>query len=236
MPLRVSQIHRETHDTVRIHLEDAEESGRQFDYDAGQYLTFRFDDLSSKPVVRSYTLSSSPEQVSDVAFTVKKVDDGFVSKFLVDDLKEGDVLRARGPIGKFCFDEAKHLKNRFMIAAGSGVTPFLSMIRSAIASGFVGELGLLVSFKTDRDLIAWDELSAWQDKGKLKLHCSLSRQEKEGFLQGRVSTEKIETLCKSWLGDTTFFTCGPDAMMESAKSTLLDMGLEEEQFEMESFS
>jgi len=170
MGLRVSQLVSDTHDTVRIHLEDAEDGGRQFDYHAGQYLTFRFDNLSEKPVVRSYTLSSSPDQTKDIAFTVKEVSDGFVSKHLVRDLKVGDTLKARGPIGKFCFDDDIHLTNRFMIAAGSGVTPFLSMIRSAVARGFAGKIGLLVAYKSDQDLIGWDELTAWQKSGVLDLH------------------------------------------------------------------
>jgi ring-1,2-phenylacetyl-CoA epoxidase subunit PaaE len=185
--------------------------------------------------VRSYTLSSSPDQLSDAAFTVKQVQDGFISKYLVRDLKKGDVLRARGPIGKFCFDDEIHLENRFMIAAGSGVTPFLSMIRDAKAKGFLGKIGLLVAYRTDEDLIGWEELEGWKNQGFLSLHCSLSRQKKKDFLYGRVSPEVVKSVCRSWVGNTTFFSCGPDQMMASAKETLVGMGLDESQFEMESF-
>ena len=235
MPLQVTKLVHETHDTLRIHLEDADEQGRQFDYHAGQYLTFRFDALSEKPVVRSYTLSSSPEQTGEVAFTVKEVADGFVSTHLVRELKVGDVLKARGPIGKFCFDDEIHRENRFMIAAGSGVTPFLSMIRSAIASGFKGRLGLLVAYRTDQDLIGWEELLEWKTSGALDLYCSLSRQSKTGFLEGRITPELVSSICKTWLDNTTFFTCGPEQMMYSAKETLVAAGLDPAQFEMESF-
>ena len=80
MNLKVSKIVEETHDS-RTFFEDAEEGGRQFDYTAGQYLTFRFDDISTKPVVRSYTMSSSPIEKENIAVTVKEVENGFV-KFL----------------------------------------------------------------------------------------------------------------------------------------------------------
>ena len=70
MNLRVDRVVHDTHDTDTFILVDADEGGRAFDYIAGQYLTFRFDDIEAKPIVRSYTMSSSPNQPGFAAFTV----------------------------------------------------------------------------------------------------------------------------------------------------------------------
>src|SRR4051794_38726778 len=74
MNLRVDRIVDETWDTRTFYLVDADEGGRAFDYTAGQYLTFRFDEVAEKPIVRSYTMSSSPNQDGFSAFTVKRVE------------------------------------------------------------------------------------------------------------------------------------------------------------------
>src|SRR5690606_3090039 len=111
MNMRVERVIKETHDTDTFVLVDADDGGRVFDYLAGQYLTFRFDDITEKPIVRSYTMSSSPLQPDFSAFTVKRVEGGVVSNWLCDHVKAGSILRARGPIGRFCFDHAKDKKH-----------------------------------------------------------------------------------------------------------------------------
>src|SRR4051812_11512541 len=104
MNMRVDKIIDDTHDTKTFILVDADEGGRPFDYIAGQYLTFRFDQIADKPIVRSYTMSSSPNQQGYSSFTVKRVESGVISNWLCNHIKVGDVLRGRGPIGRFCFD------------------------------------------------------------------------------------------------------------------------------------
>ena len=96
MNLRVSHVIHETPDTDTFLMVDAEENKRAFDYIAGQYLTFRFDDVADKPIVRSYTMSSSPCQPDTVAFTVKRVEKGLISNWLCDNVRTGSILRARG--------------------------------------------------------------------------------------------------------------------------------------------
>ena len=74
MPLKVDEVVDETHDTKTFLMSDADDGGRPFDFVAGQYLTFRFDDVAEKPVVRSYTMSGSPRQENQSIFTVKRVE------------------------------------------------------------------------------------------------------------------------------------------------------------------
>ncbi|MBP6218789.1 MAG: hypothetical protein KA436_09400 [Oligoflexales bacterium] len=243
MNLKVLRIMEETHDTKTLFLVDAEEGGRPFDYLAGQYLTFRFDHLAEKPFVRSYTLSSSPCETDYSAVTVKKLDMGLASTYLCS-LREGDCLRARGPMGGFVYEAHKHKPHLFMIGAGSGVTPFVSILRE-----YHDKLGqahapksmtLLVSYRTQQDLILW------QDLQKLKAHSpslhiftTLSREpESEQFWSGRISPAVLqratEHLGMKSYSDTTFMLCGPVEMMDSIKSQL-SKELPPEQIRTESF-
>ncbi len=244
MNLTVKKIKKETHDTVTLYLHDeevgVEYSGRGFDYFAGQYLTFRFDHLSEKPVIRSYTLSSCPLE-PEIIFTVKKVEDGFVSKYLVDDCKEGDVLKARGPIGRFCYDPDVDQGHVFMVAAGSGVTPFLSIMKqhepTLGQAGSPKKMTLLVSYRTTNDLICWDTLTQLNKNPNVDVITTLTKEQKtdEGFLYGRINDQMLLSVAQDKHPHMTAFTCGPEAMMQNFKSHCLSHGMPEEQFKMESF-
>lgn len=243
MRLKVADLVQETHDTVTIVLVDADDGGRAFDYQAGQYLTFRFDALAAKPIVRSYTLSSSPCQKEAIAFTVKEVNDPFVSKFLCHDVKVGDVLRARGPIGKFCFIPGESKPNLAMIAAGSGVTPFISIIREF--ANCVGSLPcptslrLLVSYRRKCDVIFARQLSQWGQKANIDIRITLSREDPATgpYWHGRIDAAKL----RDFVGNrsdkaTTYMLCGPIPMMELASGALIAMGVDPEDIKSESFA
>ena len=95
---------------------------------------------------------------------MKRTIGGVVSNWLYDNLCKGDVLRARGAMGNFCYDVERDQPHLFMIAAGSGVTPFLSIIRQFMPSdarAAPAAMSLLVSYRTARDLIGWHELEAF---------------------------------------------------------------------------
>ena len=242
MSLKVVGLIEENHDTRTLILVNEEEQTRAFDYLAGQYLTFRFDSISEKPVVRSYTMSSSPVQSKTIAVTVKEVENGFVSNYLCRKVKIGDVLRARGPIGKFCYDPSMDHKHLKMVAAGSGVTPFISIMRE-----FEARLGtehapltmsLLVSFRSKNDLICWNELSKLQKNKNINIVVTLSRQEAvgEGFLYGRINEKMLSKFFQDSYSNTTYMTCGPEFMMQLTREHLLKQGVPEVDIKMESFS
>jgi ferredoxin-NADP reductase len=241
MNLRVSEVKQETPDTVTLNLVDADEGGRQFDYTPGQYLTFRFDHLGDKPVVRSYTMSSSPCEGNFSAFTVKEVQNGWVSKHLVRDVKAGEILRARGPIGKFCYDPSQDKEHLFMIAAGSGVTPFVSIMREYAENlgkpGSPKRMSLLVSFKSRQDLICWETLSRISPFGGIKIYVSLTRElaTDQGFLTGRIDAKMLKTVLPANLSEATYMTCGPKDLMNLTQSFLIDNEVPKEQVKVEAF-
>lgn len=235
MDLRVQKIIQETHDTRTLVFVDKQEGVRAFDYIAGQYLTFRFDTLAEKPIVRSYTMSSSPCQPDAIEVTVKEVDDGFVSKYLCRDVKVGDVLRARGPIGKFCYEPFKDYKKLFMIAGGSGVTPFVSIIRQNAANPEM-DLSLLVFYKTQKDLISWQTLTELNQYPNVNIYCSLTREDcqDKGFLHGRCDDSMFDSLI-AHPEQSTFFCCGPQLLMDQVGEYLTLKGVPDDHYKTESF-
>jgi ferredoxin-NADP reductase len=241
MNLRVADVVRETHDTDTFILVDADEGGRAFDYTAGQYLTFRFDDVGPKPLVRSYTMSSSPNQPDFAAFTVKRVDQGVISNWLCDHVKVGSILRARGPIGKFVYDPTQDEGRLVMVAGGSGVTPFVSIMRAHVGSmgkpGSPKQMTLLVSYRSKEDLICWKELMQFKDVPGMAVYTTLSREDKtrEGFWHGRITDEHIARAVGGSYADTTYMSCGPTAIMDHAVAHLRAAGVPEHRIKTESF-
>ena len=239
MDLEVTKVHQETHDTITFDFVNQKEKTRSFDYLAGQYLTFRFDHLGPKPLVRSYTMSSSPRQAAFASVTVKRVQGGLVSNHLVDHTKVGTLLRARGPIGKFCLPLRNPTKHLVMLAGGSGITPFVSIIREfhdkLQKAAMPQTMEILASFASSHDLICIDQLQAAAGP-HLKLTITLTREKKEGFWHGRVGPDMIDKLVAGDYKDKTFMTCGPQAMMDMLKEHTAARGVPSHNFHMESFA
>ncbi len=241
MNLRVSQVIHETLDTRTFYFVDHEDGGRAFDYRPGQYLTFRFDELGPKPIARSYTMSSSPCESDYVAVTIKEMHKGVVSQFFVQDVKIGDVLRARGPIGKFCYFSGQDQEHLAMIAAGSGVTPFTSMLREY--APHLGEEGapkrmtLLVSYRSTDDLINWDLLQEVSKVPGIRIVTTLSRQDARdlGFLYKRIDADMLRSVFSEDLSKTTFMTCGPQEMMDLSANFLKEQGVPPQCIKIESY-
>lgn len=244
MQLRVAEIKDETHDTRTLYLVDAEEGGRQFDYTAGQYLTFRFDDLTAKPLVRSYTMSSSPNQADHIAITVKIVEHGLVSTYLCQKVETNQILRARGAMGGFVYKPEQDQKHLVMVAAGSGVTPFTSILREYAARLGAPDaphnMTLLTSFRSKQDLINWDVLSSVSNLPGIRVITTLSREhaEEQGFQYGRIDSAMLSALLKkiNHPEQCTYMTCGPQQMMDEVMETLLARGIPQKQIRCESFA
>ncbi len=239
MSLRVEKVIHETHDTDTFYFVDADEGERAFDYVAGQYLTFRYDEIGSKPLVRSYTMSSSPNQPQDIAVTVKRVEKGVVSNWMCDHLKVGSILKARGPIGKFVYDHAIDQKHLVMVAGGSGVTPFVSILReygSRLGQGDAPHsMTLLVSYRSKKDLILWDDLQKASKIPGVRVITTLSREQSEGFWHGRIDDTMLSRLLEGRYDNTSFMTCGPDAIMSQVVQHARNHNVPESCIKQESF-
>jgi ferredoxin-NADP reductase len=209
-------------------------AGRKLNARPGQFLTFSFL-FDGKKVVRSYSICSSAARSGYVEITPKRVSQGCVSVFLNDRASVGMTVEANGPFGRFCFDESKHHKV-VLVAAGSGVTPMMAMLRYIDDLCLETTVTLLYCVRTSSDIMFHGELKELRARLKnFRYHLLLSQPHTEwSGPRGRVSREFIESTLTD-LESQDFFICGPPPFMEVTREILTGLGVEPEHIRQESF-
>jgi ferredoxin-NADP reductase len=232
MNLLLAQIEQQTHDTKTLRFQIPRE--RHFSARPGQFLTFRWA-VDGQRMTRSYTISSSPTHENYVEITPKRMENGCVSAFLNDRAKPGLLVEASGPHGRFYFDETLH-KSIVLIAAGSGITPMISMLRYIDGLNLATPVRLLYCVRTAADIIFQSELARLgRSLTNFKHEVCLSQPDPtwEG-LTGHL-TEKILSQHVIDPHSHTFFLCGPQGFMNNARQILLALGVYQDQILQESF-
>lgn len=193
---------------------------------AGQYISLKLN-IGDSWVTRPYSISCSPEwtEGGEVAVTIKRKQGGFVSEYLLDNLKEGDVVLGSGGEGQFYYEPLRDAKHVVALAGGSGITPFLSMAY-AIRDGLEDfNLTILFGSRTEEGILFKDEFDkVCKATDKVKVVHILSDEEKEGYEHGFISADII----KKYAGDDPYsiFICGPEAMYRFAAKEVEKLGLE----------
>jgi ring-1,2-phenylacetyl-CoA epoxidase subunit PaaE len=239
--LKVKEVRKETNDAVSVALEIPDDLNEKFLFTQGQYLTFRiFHD--GEELRRSYSICSSPLE-NEWRVAVKKVRDGKFSTFANESLKAGDMLEVMPPMGKFHTPLNAELKRSYvMFAAGSGITPILSLIKTILRTETLSQVTLFYSNKSTGSIIFKEELEGLKNKflGRLTLHYLLSREKMDSDLfQGRLDKDKCQSLIKTIphiLNADEYFLCGPLEMIESVKESLLESGIDKKQIHFELFT
>lgn len=230
--LTLERIETQTHDTKMLRF--VLPANQQIAPRPGQFLTFDWM-IDGKTVKRSYTICSSPTQRSFVEITPKRVENGHVSKFLNDSAAVGLTVKARGPYGKFYFDETKQ-ERLVLMAGGSGITPMVAMLRYIDDLCLKVDVTLIYCVRTEQDIIFGNELAAIQKRVpefRQVLVLSQAGAEWKGW-KGRLRRELVEREIKQPL-ESTFFLCGPPPFMELARSILKEMGVDSARVLQESF-
>ena len=230
--LRLASITQQTSDskTLRFIIAD----GRKLDARPGQFLTFSFL-FDGKKVTRSYSICSSPVRTGYVEITPKRVSQGCVSVFLNDRATVGLTVEAKGAFGQFYFDETRH-RNIVMLAAGSGITPMISMLRYIDDLCLDTTATLLYSVRTASDIIFERELEQLKSRlNSFQYHILLSKPDAAWTgPRGRMSREFIEEAVTDFSAPD-FFLCGPPAFMETCRSILQELTVKPERIKQESF-
>lgn len=235
--LQVADIIDETADTKTFRLVSYE-NPILFSYQPGQFITFLLN-INGQEVQRSYSMSSSPSRPHTLELTIKRVPNGLVSNWLCDNVKLGDKLTVKGPSGKFtCFH---YPSNRIMfLAAGSGITPVMSMARWIVDTAADVDVKFIASFKNPAEIIFRKELellSARHGSFRVALTVTSSWQSTEfwtGFT-GRISPQMIEIVAPDFR-DRHIFMCGPDVFMEGMKEMLRTLDFPMTNLHSESFT
>ena len=197
-------------------------------FTAGQYVNV-FLNIGGMEVNRAYSLSSSPSAAWEGFYelTIKYVEDGLVSRYILDNWKEGDPVEISGPAGFFTWDRLRDAPAVIGIAGGSGITPFLSMAR-AIAEGKQDFcLTLLYGSRRAEGILFREEFDELQAAcGKIKVIHVLSDEEKEGFEHGFITAELIKKAAPA--GEPySLFLCGPQAMYRFVDKEIETLGIEQ---------
>jgi ferredoxin-NADP reductase len=193
------------------------------DHQAGQHLDVRLTAEDGYRAERSYSIASAPGETP--AITVERLDDGEVSPYLTEELRTGDELEVRGPIGGyFVWDPAADPVPLLLVAGGSGIVPFRSMLRHRDRTGSNVPVRLLYSARSLPDVIYHDELEHPADG--VQVTCTLTRQQPAGWtgLARRVDDAMLGEVAWPVGQDPLAFVCGPTPFVEAVASGLVKFG------------
>lgn len=239
--LTVTDIRRETPDCVSVALKAQNGSGAAFEFAAGQYLTFK-KAFAGEEIRRSYSLCSSPLD-GELRVAVKEVPGGKFSTFANRDLRIGDALETMEPQGNFTYPfEAGQARHYVAFAAGSGITPILSLIKTALLTEPDSQFTLFYGNRNTEHIIFRETLEAMKNQfmGRLSLHYVLSREHPGSDLFfGRIDGPKCGDFCKILIEPSSadaFFLCGPEAMIFSVRDTLAELGVPAKKIQFELFA
>ncbi len=240
-PLTVTDIRRDTRDAVVVTLAPPAEAADAFRFIQGQYLTFsrRFD---GEEVRRSYSICAGVDD-GVLRVGVKRVEGGWFSTFMNEELKIGDTLEAMAPMGNFHVPLAPDAARRYLgFAGGSGITPMISLIRTIMAREPKSSFTLVYGNRSTSAIMFREELEDLKNLhlGRLSIvHVLESEAGEIELFSGRLDREKCEALFTRWIDVKSAdlaFICGPEPMMLAVADALKAHGLSETAIKFELFS
>jgi ferredoxin-NADP reductase len=191
---------------------------------AGQHVDVRLTAEDGYQAERSYSIASAPDS-SRVALTVQRLEDGEVSPYLTEELRPGDKIELRGPIGGYFVWDPSDGGPLMLVAGGSGIVPLMAMIRTRAAARDDTETRLLYSARSQDDLIYRDELEHLGGNG-LAVVYTLTDSQPPGWTSyaRRVDAEMLAEVAPSPAARPRFYTCGPTPFVEAVAEALVQLG------------
>ena len=241
-PLRVAEIVPETEEANSIRFVVPAELEEAFRFRAGQHLTLRTE-IGGEEVRRNYSLCTAPAD-QDLMVTVKRISGGIFSNWVGDQLKAGDTIDVMTPHGSFSTEFDSKSKHRYVgFAGGSGITPVISLIRTALSTEPDSHFTLFYGNRDANSIIFLEELAALKDRylGRFELYHFLSDEEGDvdlfnGMLDRQTCDEAIEHLVDDPKNIAAWFICGPGPMMDAAEAALLERAVARDRIHIERFT
>jgi ferredoxin-NADP reductase len=198
-------------------------NGWQPVYEAGQFITLLFDTGFGEKR-RSYSFSSAPLLNERLSITVKKLDNGEISRHILNHVKPGDVLKTSGISGLFVLPKNREEINEYcFIAAGSGITPCFSLIKTILGTSD-DKVTLIYSNKTEADALFYSDLKQLQENYRNRFNIKFLFSNASGIYNSRLSQWLLEQLLDTYISNkktTLFYVCGPFDYMRTVTITLL---------------
>ena len=254
-PLFVKKIVRETPDAVSITFDVPEELKSVFSFKAGQYVTLKFN-VDGKEERRAYSMSGSPLETG-LTITVKRVKGGLISNIVNDQVEEGNVIQVFPPQGRFCPElDEENRKTYYLFAAGSGITPVFSILKTILETEIQSSVFLLYGNRNGASIIFKERLAAIEKtySGQFFLEHMLSQPKREkakglgGLFKkgkiswpgkvGRIGTASVIEFIEEHqppYRDVEYFICGPGDFIDVVEATLLGQGIDNGRIHSERF-
>jgi len=240
-PLQVESVERETRDAVAITFAIPEALRAQYRFDQGQHLTLRAS-LGGEDIRRSYSICSAVQD-GRLRIAVKKTPGGVFSTWANTLLKAGDMLDVMPPLGHFNVTLSPESARHYLgFAAGSGITPLLSIVKTTLAAEPASRFTLVYGNRASGTVMFKEELAGLKDTylGRFNLVHVLSREAQDiELLHGRIDRAKADALLAHWvnLADVdTAFVCGPEGMMDAVIAALKARGFPDARIKVERFA
>jgi ferredoxin-NADP reductase len=205
-------------------------------YRAGQHVDVRLTAEDGYQAERSYSIASSPED-ANLVLTVERLDDGEVSPYLVDELRGGDQLELRGPIGGYFLWEESLGGPLVLIAGGSGVVPLRSMVRHWSNTDRSVPVRLVYSVRRPNEVIYRDELLGYADRDGVDLRLALTREWPHDWSghRGRIDRALVDEVAGPPEERSRIYICGPNGFVEAAAGWLAEGGRDPSRIRTERF-
>lgn len=239
--IKVLDIYKETKDCSVVSFEIPEEVKDDFRFSHGQHLTLKAN-IEGQDVRRSYSLCSSPVE-NKWKVAVKRINGGLFSSYVNETLKKGDILEIMPPNGVFNTPiEPEKAKNYIVFAAGSGITPILSIMKTHLALEPNCTFKLFYLNRSVKSIIFKEEIEQLKNRyfGRLEIFHFLTKEHRNiELLNGRFTKEKLQTLTDKIIDVPAVdecFICGPEQMIFLIRDELMAAGLAKEKIHFELFN
>lgn len=239
-PLRIASRIQETHDAVSLSFAIPPELRAAFAFTPGQYLTLRAD-IDGTEIRRTYSICSGLDD-SELRVAVKHVPGGAFSTLANTRLREGDMLDVMPPQGRFGVAPSDTGRIYLGLAAGSGITPILSILKTMLTREPDSRFILLYGSRATPGILFRDQLEDLKDRcmGRLIVQHVLSREQQDvPSLSGRLDADRLKTLLPALVPPATIdlaFLCGPDTMIDTLTKTLIELGVDATRIQGERFT
>lgn len=238
--LKIAEITQETGEAVSLQFDVPVTLNDSFQFAAGQYLNLSAD-INGNEVRRAYSICSAPDS-GKLTVLVKKVENGLFSTYANERLSKGDVLKVAAPEGRFVLPEPSGADEHYIFfAAGSGITPIMSMIEDLLKNRPNTQIVLVYGNKAAEQTIFKNRLDALQAEHpeKLNIEWVYSRQQTDSAHFGRCDRSKVAYTVNNKYKEISFeafFICGPGNMIDEVAGALADFGIADDKINFERFT
>lgn len=236
--LQITAVDRLTRNAVALTFDIPEDLKEDYSFKAGQYITLKHN-LNGKELRRAYSISSPPSS-GKLTVGIKKMEGGTFSVYANEELKAGDTIDVMFPEGRFVFDETSP-KKIAAFAAGSGITPIMSIAQTVLESHPESTFILVFGNQSPEETMYFKQIQALKEQygERLFVQYIYSRSHEEDALFGRIERSTVNFVLKNKFKGTEFdgfYLCGPEEMIEQVTDTLKDNGVSKEKIHFELFT